>query len=199
MKDNRLVCSGEKTKLVIIGTAEQKRKLQNKLEINFYGETVKESESEELVGLVINGELTWKHYLYGEKCRPKKEDNFTGLILKLSKRVGLLKQLRNKMNNKTFNMISNGIFTSLLIYGLPVFGNVWINNASDIKRSKAFTKEDSRRLQVLQNKILRLKIHANRYMSTKDLISKSGELSVNQTKSISYTTTNSQNYSDPTT
>ena len=37
-----------------------------------------------------------------------------------------------------------------------------------------------KRLQVLQNKTLRLKIHGNRYMSTKDLVAKSGELSVNQ-------------------
>ena len=84
------------------------------------------------------------------------------------------------MNDKTFNMISNGIFTSLLIYCLPVFGNVWLNNTGDTQRFKVFTKEDSRRLQVLQNQTMRLKTHANKYTSCKDLVAKSGELSINQ-------------------
>ena len=88
---------------------------------------MRETESEKLLGLVINGELTWKHYLYGEKWREEKEDNYPGLIPKLVKRVGLLKHLRNKMNDKTFKMISNGIFNSLLLYCISVFGNIWIN------------------------------------------------------------------------
>ena len=49
IKDNKLVCSGDKTKLVIIGTTEQKRKLRNngtKIEIDVCGEKVCESESE---------------------------------------------------------------------------------------------------------------------------------------------------------
>ena len=118
IKDNRLVCSGEKTKLLIIGTTELKRTLRtdNIMEINVCGERVMETKSEKLLGLIVNGEMTWKEYLYGEKWRTKKEDNFIGLIPKLAKRVGLLKQMRNKMDDKTFNMVSNGIFNSLLIY-----------------------------------------------------------------------------------
>ena len=48
VKDNRLVCSGEKTKLLIIGTAEQKRKAQEigKIEIDVCGNKVTETESE---------------------------------------------------------------------------------------------------------------------------------------------------------
>ena len=112
IKDNKLVCSGEKTKLLIIGTLEQKRKLKNQgieIEIDVCGERVRETESEKLLGLVINEEMTWKHYLYGEKWREEKKDNFPGLIPKLTKRVGLLKHLRNKMCDKTFNLISSGI------------------------------------------------------------------------------------------
>ena len=124
--------------------------------------------------------MTWKHYLYGEKWRIKKEDNFKGLIPKLIKRVGLLKQLRNKMSNETFNIICNGIFTSSIIYCLPVFGNVWLNNETDDRRFRSFTKEDCRRLQVLQNNTLRLKLNANKYTSCKELIEKSGELSIHQ-------------------
>ena len=100
--DNKLVCSGEKTKLLIIGTTEQKKKLKNdniKIQIDVCGEVVEETESEKLLGLIINGDLTWKHYLYGEKWREEKGDNFPDLIPKLIKRVGLLKHLRNKIND----------------------------------------------------------------------------------------------------
>ena len=104
-----------------------------------------------------------------------------GLIPKLSKRVGLLKQLRNKMNDRSFNMISNGIFNSLIIYCLPVFGNVWLKNEEDEdRRFKSFRKEDCRRLQVLQNQTLRLKLHAHKYTPSKELTEKSGELSIHQ-------------------
>ena len=54
-----------------------------------------------------------------------KTENFPGLIPKLSKRLGLLKRIRSKMPKETFKMISTGLFTSLLIYCIQVYGNVW--------------------------------------------------------------------------
>ena len=50
--------------------------------------------------------------MYGEKWRNKKEDNFVGLIPKLSKRIGLLKRLKKFMTTETFSMVTNGIFNS---------------------------------------------------------------------------------------
>ena len=79
VKDNRMVCSGEKTKLLIIGTLEQKRKLLNEnidIHADVCGKIVKVTHSEKLLGLIVNGELSWKDYLYGEIWRPKKCDNF---------------------------------------------------------------------------------------------------------------------------
>ena len=57
VKDNRLVCSGEKTKLLIIGTAEQQRKAKEigKIEIDVCGNKVTETESEKLLGIIVNG------------------------------------------------------------------------------------------------------------------------------------------------
>ena len=51
--------------------------------IKVCGESVKVTESEKLLRLVINGEMTRKHYLHGESWRSKKTDNFKGLIPRL--------------------------------------------------------------------------------------------------------------------
>ena len=66
----------EKTKLLIIGTNEQKRNInEDEIEIKVCDKSVKVSPSEKLLGLVVNGKLTWKEYLYGETWRTKKVDN----------------------------------------------------------------------------------------------------------------------------
>ena len=68
MKDNKLVCSGSKTKLLVIGTKEiRKSKLvsQNKvIKISVAGHEVVESTSERLLGLIINNTMTWEHHLF---------------------------------------------------------------------------------------------------------------------------------------
>ena len=85
-----LVCSGSKTKLLVIGTKElRKSKLlsQNKvLKIEVAGHEVTESTSERLLGMVINNTMTWEHHLYGN-------DEHKGLISKLSQRSGIIWKL----------------------------------------------------------------------------------------------------------
>ena len=62
VKDNRLVCSGNKTKLLVIGTKELRTsKLESsnlKLSVKVDGHAVIESSSEKLLGMVINNTLT---------------------------------------------------------------------------------------------------------------------------------------------
>ena len=84
------------------------------------------------------------------------------------------------MNDKTFNIISNGICTSLVNYCISVYGNIWLKNEDKNRRFKAFSKEDCRRLQVLQNKVLRLKLRASQYTPCIQLITQSGDLSIHQ-------------------
>lgn len=184
VKDNRMVCSGEKTKLLIIGTAEQKRKLiESNIEINLNvcEENVQVTHSEKLLGLIVNGDLNWKDYIYGESWRPKPSDNFKGLIPKLSQRLGLLKQLKNKMNSKAFSLMASGLFTSLVRYCIHVFGNVWYNQEDHSRRFKSFTKMDCYRLQVMQNKVLRMKLnYPPKNTSCIELIKESGDLSIHQ-------------------
>ena len=102
VKDNRLVCSGSKTKLLVIGTKElRKSKLENfdrKLSINVAGHRVVESSSGKLLGLIINNTITWTQHLHGNEEH------------KLSKLMPI-DRLRT---------ISNGTFFSLLSYGLQV-------------------------------------------------------------------------------
>ena len=62
VQDNKMVCAGDKTKLLVIGTAQLKRsKLEGlpKLQIDVCGNVVVETESEKLLGLVVNNSLTW--------------------------------------------------------------------------------------------------------------------------------------------
>ena len=75
--------------------------------------------------------------------------------------------------------ISDGIFNSKLRYCLPLFCNVWTENDQN-QRFTAFTKSDSNKLQVLQNKVLRVMTGLNRYTPTATLLSTSNELSINQ-------------------
>ena len=61
VSDNRLVCSGNKTKLLVIGTKELRRVRggqETKISINVAGHRVEESSSEKLLGLIINNTLT---------------------------------------------------------------------------------------------------------------------------------------------
>ena len=90
VKDNKLVCSGSKTKLLVIGTKEiRKSKLisQNKvIKISVAGHEVVESTSERLLGLIINNTLTWEHHLFGN-------EEHKGLIAKFSQRSGIICKL----------------------------------------------------------------------------------------------------------
>ena len=114
VKDNRLVCSGKKTKLLIIGTRELKRSRQGntKVEITVAGHTVKESESERLLGIIVNNTMTWESHLYGN-------DEHKGLIPKLSQRAKLIQRLSLVMPKNKLK----GIFFSILNYCIQVCGS----------------------------------------------------------------------------
>ena len=75
-----------------------------------------------------------------------------------------------------------GMFTSRLIYCIQLFGNVWgiPSLDDDNRRSSSFSKEDNRKLQVLQNRMLRLKTKLGRDTPTSLLLSSAGDLSVHQ-------------------
>ena len=77
----------------------------------------------------------------------------------------------------------SGIFQSKLIYCITVWGRVWnIPGSLDEQNrlSSSLTKEDVRKLQVLQNKCLRLITKCDYRTPTATLIDKTNMLSVHQ-------------------
>ena len=142
IQDNRMLCSGEKTKLLIVSTREQRAiKLQDTtITINVCNKVIEESKDEKLLGILMSNNLTFRSYLYGNKLAGK--DNITGLIPKLSQRVGMLTMLNKYLSRKQFKAVCDGLFTSCLLYCLPLYSNVWgIDTMDDTdRRSPTFSK-----------------------------------------------------------
>ena len=184
VRDNKMVCSGKKTKLLIVGTKEmRKSKLEDYntiIKINVDGHEVVESESERLLGVLINNKMTWEHHLYGN-------DDHKGLIPKLSQRSTIIWKLAKIMPKKRLKMISEGIFFSLLNYCIEIYGNVWGLDTYDdqARKSTAFTKEDSMKLQIIVNKVLRSLTGLDRETHVTTLHKTSGQLSVHQRCALS--------------
>ena len=59
------------------------------------GNEVESTESEKLLGLIVNNQLTWRDYLTGEKRRTPESENLPGLFSQLSQRIGMLRKLVN--------------------------------------------------------------------------------------------------------
>ena len=178
LKDNRLCVAGEKSKLMVLGTSEMRAaKLisTEEMKITVDGKEIFESTSEKLLGLVLNNKLTWKNHLYGD------QDN-TGLIPQLGKRLGMLKQLSKHMSKEKLSYFSNGMFYSKLNYCLPVFGNIFGMETykEENRRYFSFTIKDNNTLQVLQNKLNKILLDAEYNTPTEDLLNQTGSLSIHQ-------------------
>jgi len=117
---------------------------------------VAETKSEKLLGVTISNDLTWKEHLHGETWRVDK--NEPGLLSQLSQRVGMLRKLSKLVPKSKLKNFAEGLFYSKLNYCLPVFGNVFgLEEYRDRnRRYVSFTLEDNRKLQVLQNSVMRL-------------------------------------------
>ena len=132
--------------------------------------------------------MSWSNYSHGEQWRDS--NNAMGLINQLSQRVRLLKKVSIYMPRKRFDIICQGLFYSKLVYCLQIIGNVWgMTTADEVnRRCSAFSKEDNRRLQTLQNQVLCLKTGLPARSSTNALLQASGDLSVQQLTAL-YTLT----------
>ena len=181
LTDNRMCVAGQKSKLMIIGTKSLKQNRLQGQEVSILvdGQEIKNTPSEKLLGVVINENMTWKEHLHGEQWRT---NNNMGLISQLSQRVGLLRRISNIASKQKLKMIADGLFYSKLSYCLPLFVNIWgLETYSDTEaRFTCYTKEDNRKLQVLQNQVARILINKplDRHMPTKDLLNLSGDLSI---------------------
>ena len=182
IQDNRMVCSAAKTKLMVVATQElRSSKLQGVgVSVNVGNKTIHESCHEKLLGITMSNNMSWGAYLYGTRETSNKHE---GLLSQLSKRVGVIKLVSKYMEQSQLNSVIEGLFTSKLLYCLPLYSNAWgIKDMDDTERRySAFSKEDLRRLQVLQNRILRLKCgNYDLNTPTTDLIKACGYFSVHQ-------------------
>ena len=153
-RKNDISCSGEKTKLLMLGT--RANRINKIVKQNIHpcidvcGDCIEETTSEKILGVVVNNTITWKDHLYGDN------DN-EGLIPGLSKRIGMLKKIKKFVPSYKFSQVVAGMFSSKLMYGMNLWGGLWdIPGTMDNTTRTSITKVDMRRLQVLQNKTMRL-------------------------------------------
>ena len=98
----------------------------------------------------------------------------------------MLKRLSRYACVEKLKVLTDSLSTSILTFAMPVYVNTWgmTSLREQEARRQAFTKDDCRRLQVLQNKVLRLQLpHVcsnNINMSTDALVKAAGCLSVHQ-------------------
>ena len=113
------------------------------------GKLLKTSESEKLLGLNINSDLTWTTHV--EK-----------LCATLKQRLGLLRRIKYKINSHKLQLVAEAIFQSKLRYGISVYTipKFEFNNLEQSVDSN-ITK-----LQVIQNDMIRLLVNKKRSSHT---------------------------------
>ena len=101
IQDNMILCSGDKTKLLVLGTMGLKKsKLESRtLTVKLGENIVEETSDEKLLGILMSNSLSWNKYPYGNKKQGK--EKVIGLIPKLSQRVGMLSKLNRYMTQGT--------------------------------------------------------------------------------------------------
>ena len=138
------------------------------------GETNEELVSEKLLGIVVNHSCNWKNHLYGDT-------EHIWLLKELLQRVGMLRRLRYYIPNQKFRQIVNGVYTSKQVYWLTVFGGLWgLPGTSMDEDRRNNTKEDMRKMQVLQNSDMRIMSRSKYETPTITLLKKTNQLSIHQ-------------------
>ena len=155
MLGNKLKLNADKTHLMTVGTS---RRLQVQVEkVSVFMDNCRLGESDDkyetLLGCIIEPGLKWH-----------KQVNH--LILKLRNRLNGLEHLRKVIPYNIRKNITQGIFTSMLVYCLPDFGGL--------------DKFEIESLQVMQNKAARLVTHSPLRAHRRDIFNRLGWLTVNQ-------------------
>ena len=111
MDQNKIKLNAEKTHVLTVGTNLRVDNLENKLEVELNNTKLKESSErcEKLLGVQIQYNLKW-HKTIAELRRKLK-----------SRLAGLLK-LRYIVPFNSLKIITQGIFNSILVYCLPLYG-----------------------------------------------------------------------------
>ena len=94
-----------------------------------------------------------------------------------------MKKLKRHLPPGRLRVLMDGLFNSKMLYGITVWGRVWqipgsMDEDQNTRTSPSITKEDVRKLQVLQNKCLRMVTNSDYKTPTSELIMKTNCLSV---------------------
>ena len=114
MCGNRLKLNGDKTHLIVMMTDQARRSKPNlKVALEIEGETIETSENEIMLGGIIHKNLKWTEHI---------QNHSDSLLKSLTKRLFALKKICRISSFKTRKMVAEGIFTSKLIYLMPLWG-----------------------------------------------------------------------------
>ena len=158
MDSNRLKLNGEKTHLLTMMTSQARRfKPEFKVSLIIGNDTIETSKSEKMLGGIIHENLKWTEFIQNSK---------ESLIRTLNKRLKGIYKICRVSDFKTRKMIAGGIFTTKLIYLMPLWGGCELFLI--------------RSLQVIQNKVARAVTKQGWYTPTEELLKQCGWMSVNQ-------------------
>ena len=154
MVENRFKLNANKTHFLLVGTQERLR-ITEQPAITMDGILLKENNEkcELLLGVKIQSNLKWNKQI-------------AWLVGKLKTRVIGLHKLKFLVPYQTRNTIVTGIFNSVLIYCLPLYGGI--------------TKGQVKELQVLQNKAGQIVCHKPPFTNRKELYDQLGWMTVSQ-------------------
>ena len=155
MQGNTLKLNADKTHLMTVGTSRSLQRQEDSLTVYMDNCRLGESEDkcETLLGCQIEPGLKWHKQV-------------SQLILKLKKRLTALEKLRNVIPQRVRKNITQGVFTSVLVYCLPVFGGL--------------DKNEIQSLQVMQNKAARIVTHSGLRVPRREIFNQLRWLTVNQ-------------------
>ena len=156
MISNKLVINGDKTHLVVMGTNKMTESRQA-VSMKAGDFTILPSETENLLGCMINQNLKWKTLIQtGEKS----------LLKNLTTKLNALQKVSTYATFKTRLAAANGVFMSTLSYLLPVWGGC-----------EGYLLKS---LQVLQNRAARQVTRLSWYTPVRKLIKQCNWLSIKQ-------------------
>ena len=155
MKGNRFKLNASKTHILTVGTSTRVNNLTSPVEVAMDNITLGEDSerTESLLGIELEFNLKW------HKTVQKVQ-------LKLKKRLAGLTRLRFLVPLNTFKIISQGIFNSVLVYCLPLYGGC--------------DKSELKSLQVLQNKAAQIVTSSPPRSSRHPMFDQLNWLTVNQ-------------------
>ncbi|MEO2220739.1 MAG: reverse transcriptase family protein, partial [Nitrosopumilus sp.] len=126
LRANKISLNASKTELLLFRHPNKSINYDLKIKIN--GKKLIPSSSVKYLGIIIDCHLNWHIHI-------------NELSIRLSRAIGMLSKIRHYVKFETLRMIYHGIFSSILLYGSQIWGQ--LNN------------QPINKLQVLQNKALR--------------------------------------------